>query len=42
MRNLSTLFLAVGRKMLIPALAALGGFIAGVWPAQFSAFCGGL
>lgn len=42
MRNLSPLVLALTRKMLIPALAAIGGFMAGIWPAHFSAFCGGL
>jgi len=27
------------RKMLIPALSAVGGFVAGSYPTEFAAFC---
>lgn len=31
--------LVVARKMLILALSAAGGFLAGSYPAEFAAFC---
>lgn len=42
MKNLLNISLALGRYILIPALAAIGGYAAGVHPAEVSAFCGGM
>lgn len=30
------------RKMLIPSLAAFGGYVAGLYPAELAAVCGGV
>lgn len=42
MKNWNALTLALVRKMLIPLLAAAGGFAVGIYPAEFSAFCSGV
>lgn len=42
MDKLSPLALALLRKMLIPALSALGGGAAVAFTAEYQAFCGGL
>ena len=42
MKNVASLAVSFGRYILIPALAAIGGYAAGVYPAEFSAFCGGM
>lgn len=39
MKKVPEIALFLLRKMLIPALAALGGFLAGVYPAEIAAVC---
>ena len=42
MTSAFSLGLVLLRKILIPALAAFGGFLAGIYPAELTALCSGV